>query len=276
MRSRIIPVMCLALVWCALAAAVGPPAAQASVRVDRLRERLHLLDGYLEHFANDHYNLYPPASSVRKGGIPAAVWPVNPWTGAPMKPGTGTGDFTYSVGTRRVWCTLTGHYPGGTIVVHSRVPDTRKKQNDHRILEGAQLLQRFADEWARRHGGRAPTAAEMSPDGAVGTLPSIAWWPHNPWNHQRMHQGSSWGEFTYTVDAASGIYTIVMHKSQGGSYWLRGPFRKTLAAAVTTTGGSVRYQALGPRLSAAVSSAAAAQADEPAAVAAAGSLPGTP
>ncbi len=276
MRSRIILAMCLALAWCALATAIGPQTAEAGVRVDRLRERLHLLDGYLEHYANDHFNLYPPAPSVRKGGIRAPVWPTNPWTKQPMKPGTGAGDFTYWVAAGRLRCRLTGHYPGGTIVVRSRVPYSRKMQNDHRTMEGAQLLQRFADEWARRHGGRAPTAAEMAPNGAVGKLRSIAWWPHNPWNHERMHQGTWWGEFTYEVDATTGIYTIKMHKSRGGAYWLRGPFKKTLASAVTTTEGTAHYRTLGSRLSAAISGGAVDQTDGSAALAVAGSPSLTP
>ena len=232
MRIKIILTICFVLACAAIVVAMRPPATSAAdSRVEKLHEHLLLLDGYLEHYANAHYSCYPTVGEVRKGGIPAALWPANPWTGRPMAAGTGSGDFVYTVSKRRLSCTLTAHYPGGTFTIHSAVPMTRRMQNDHRNTEGGELLQSFADQWARNHGGQAPTAAQMAFNAAVGTQPGISWWPHNPWNHQKLHQGTDWSEFTYTVDAGSGIFSIVMHLSRGGTRTFLGPFAKTLAAS---------------------------------------------
>ena len=232
MRIKIVLAVCLALACAVLVVTMRPSATSASdPRVETLHERLQLLDGYLEHYANGHYSYYPTVAEVRKGGIPAPLWPANPWTGKPMMPGTGNGQFTYAVNAKRLSCTLTAHYPGGTLRINSSVPRTRKMQNDHRTIEGGELLQRFADQSARHHDGQAPTAEQMASDAAVGTQAGVSWWPHNPWTHQKMHQGTGWGDFTYRVDADSGIFSIIVHFSRGGTRTFRGPFSKTLAPA---------------------------------------------
>jgi len=237
MRIKIVLAVCLALACAVLVVTMRPSATSASdPRVEKLHEHLVLLDGYLEHYANDRYNHYPTVAQVRKGGIPAPLWPANPWTGRPMAPGTGNGAFKYAVSATRLSCTLTAHYPGGTLRIHSSVPRTRKTQNDHRTIEGAELIQYFADQWARHHGGQAPTAEQMASDAAVGKQSGVSWWPHDPWTHQKMHQGTGWADFTYRVDADSGIFSIIVHFSRGGTRTLRGPFSKTLAAGVARPG----------------------------------------
>ena len=241
MRTKIVLAVCLALTCAVLVATMRPSSTSASgPRVERLRERLQLLDGYLEHYANANYSFYPTIAEVRRGGIPGRVWPANPWTGRPMKSGTAVGDFTYTVSERRLSCTLTARYPGGTITIHSGVPYTRKMQNDHRIGESGELLKFFADLWARRHGGQAPAADQMAFDADVGTQSGISWWPHNPWTHEPMHQGVGWGDFTYGVDAHSGIFSIVVHYSRGGTRTFRGPLSNALAPASPSSATSSR------------------------------------
>ena len=231
MRLKIVLAVCLALSCAVLVVSMRPSATSASSsRVERLRERLQLIDGYLEHYANGNYSFYPTVAQVRRGGIRGRAWPANPWTGRPMKPGTAVGDFTYAVDVGRLSYTLTARYPGGTIIVHSRVPYTRKMQNDHRSGESGELLKFFADLWARRHGGRSPSAGQMAFDAGVGSQSGISWWPHNPWTHEPMHQGTGWGDFTYGVDAHSGIFSIVVHYSRGGQRTFRGPLSKTRAS----------------------------------------------
>lgn len=241
MRIKIVLALCLALACAVLVVAMRPSATSASdPRVEKLHERLQLLDGYLEHYANGHYSYYPTVAEVRKGGIPAPLWPANPWTGRPLAPGTGNGDFKYAVSAKRLSCTLTAHYPGGTFRIHSSVPRTRKTQNDHRTIEGGELIQCFADQWARHHGGQSPTAEQMAFDAAVGTQSGVSWWPHNPWTHRKMHQGTGWADFTYRVDADSGIFSIIAHFSRGGTRTFRGPFSKTLAPAAAGAATSSR------------------------------------
>ena len=101
--------------------AVPGPTDKVSVsRVELLRERLELLDGFLEHQANDHYNHYPEALGVHEGGIPAAVWPTSPWTGRPMASGKSTGDFTYKVDRRAGTFSIIVHFSNGA---HARSVD---------------------------------------------------------------------------------------------------------------------------------------------------------
>ena len=233
MRTRIVFAVCLALACAVLVVAMRPPVTSASdSRVDKLHERLLLIDGYLEHYANANYSFYPAVAQVIRGGIPGRAWPANPWTGRPMKPGTAVGDFTYAVGAKRLSFSLTARYPGGAITIHSSVPYTRKMQNDHRSGEIGELLQYFADLWARRHGGQSPAADQMAFDAGVGKQSGVSWWPHNPWTHEPMQQGTGWGDFTYKVDAGSGIFSIIVHYSRGGTRTFRGPFSKTLASSL--------------------------------------------
>jgi hypothetical protein len=232
MRTKIVLAACLALACTVLVVTMRPSVTSASdPRVEKLHERLLLLDGYLEHYANANYSFYPTVAQVARRNIPGRVWPANPWTGRPMRLATATGDFTYAVGARRLSYTLTARYPGGTITIHSSVPYTRKMQNDHRSGEIGELLQYFADLWARRHGGRSPAPDQMAFDAGVGRQAGVSWWPHNPWTHEPMRQGSDWGDFTYKVDAGSGVFSIIVHYSRGNTRTFRGPFSKTLAAS---------------------------------------------
>ena len=241
MRIKIVLAVGLVLACAVLVATMRPSTTSASdSRAEKLHERLLLLDGYLEHYANAHYSCYPAVADVRRGGIPAPLWPANPWTGRPMAPGRGSGDFVYSVSERRLSCTLTATYPGGTFTVHSAVPQTRKKQNDHRTIEGGELLQRFADQWARDHSGQAPAGAQMAFDAAVGTQPGVSWWPHDPWDHENMHQGTDWADFAYRVDPDTGIFSIIVHFSRGGTRTFLGPFSKTLASSPADASTSSR------------------------------------
>lgn len=212
-----------ALFVCALLTVIAPAARATDERVDTLRERLHLLDGYLEHFANVHYNYYPRAANVCEGGIRAAVWPDNPWTGSPMEPGYDPGDYIYTLSADRLSYTLVGYYPGGSITLHGEVPHNRKMQNDHRTIEGAELVQRFIEQWASSHAGVAPDPSLVDAEAAVGLQPGVGWWPHNPWTHEQMKQGTGWSEFTYKVDRGTGRYTLTVYFSRGYTRTYRGP-----------------------------------------------------
>lgn len=225
-RNRLtIPTILTVVVCALLLAAAQPPVAHAagSGRVYLLRERLHLLMGYIERYANERYSYYPPATMVRKGGgLKAPLWPRNPWTGGPMAPGGGTGGFTYTVTTRMLACTLVGHYPGGHIILKRAIPYTRKMQNDHRSRESLYLIQQYIERWAKAHGGVCPQPAAVAADGAVGTQTGAGAWPHNPWTHKPMARSGAWGDFTYRVADDQGRYSIVVHYSRGGTLTLRG------------------------------------------------------
>jgi hypothetical protein len=195
----------------------------ATASASTLRERLYLLTGFLERWANEHYNFYPPASSVHSGGIPAPMWPSNPWTGAAMHPGSGAGDYTYATQNDRLAYTLTGHYPGGSVVISVHVPATRMMQNDHRTIEAGELIQQFIERYILTHGGKLPAVDEVKRGGAVGRGSGATWWPHQPWTHRYMVSGHGWSDFTYTLDASATHYTLTVYFSRGGSRSVHGP-----------------------------------------------------
>jgi hypothetical protein len=58
---------------------------------------------------------YPPrADKATLAKYMSDPWPVNPLTGADMKPGSQPGDYTYEVGPDKKSCTVTGHLSDGT------------------------------------------------------------------------------------------------------------------------------------------------------------------
>lgn len=236
MRQRIVIAVLLAFSVASMPAVARPPAALAASRTTLLRERLLLLEGYLERYANEHYSYYPARAAVHKGGsIPAPVWPRNPWTGAAMKQSTSAGDFTYRPSTNLLSYKLVGYYPGGSVTLARAIPYNRKMQNDHRTREQLELVRQLVQQWARAHRGLYPPASEVAADGAVGLQDGIKYWPHNVWTHQPMAISSSWGDFSYRVSAARDSFSLVAHFSRGGSLTLGGdiatsPWRQALLA----------------------------------------------
>jgi hypothetical protein len=226
-RRRLVVVVLMLIVICtAIAgAAAQPPAALAVSRTELLRERLLLLQGYLERYANVHYSYYPARGALHKGGpIPAPVWPRNPWTGTAMRPGSGAGDFTYTPAANLLSYRLVGHYPGGSIVLRRSVPSTRKMQNDHRTREQVDFVRQLVQEWAWAHKGRYPPVGEVGVDGSVGRQTSFRYWPHNVWTHQPIAVSSHWGDFSYRVSDARDRFSLVAHFSRGGTATLGGDY----------------------------------------------------
>ena len=227
MHRRIVLFVALALICAALlgSTAVRTPAARAAGTSPTylLRERLCLLQGYIERYANAHYSYYPTAGEVRQsGGLPAPLWPLNPWTGHAMRSGSGVGDYTYRPAASRLSYTLVGHYAGGSIALSGQVPTTRKMQNDHRTREGLELVRQCIETWGRYHKGLYPPVPYVDAAADVGLHAGIRYWPHNPWFHTPMAQHRRWGDFTYTVSADRTSYAITAHYSRGGTLTLRG------------------------------------------------------
>lgn len=188
-----------------------------------LRERLCLLQAYIERYANQHYSYYPARSVLRPGGtVTAPLWPVNPWTGRAMVNGSGIGDFTYTPADNLLSYRLTARYPGGTYILRGAVPSTRKMQADHRTREGLELVQQYIEMWARTHDDLYPSVGQVNETGEVGQQPGIVYWPHDPWLHEGMKQSGSWGNFTYRVSDSRDAYSLTAHYSRGGTFTVRG------------------------------------------------------
>lgn len=224
MRRHLVAVLLSIAVCAAIAGPVAqPPGALAASRTTLLRERLLLLQGYLERYANGHYSLYPAAAEVDpSGSLPAPLWPRNPWTGGLMRSGSSAGDFTYTPAPNRLSYRLVGHYPGGSIVLKRSVPYTRKMQNDHRTREQVDLIRQLVQRWAWAHHGRYPPVGEVAVDGSVGQQAGFRYWPHNVWTHEPIAVSSHWGDFSYSVSDARDRFALVAHFSRGGTVTLRG------------------------------------------------------
>ena len=107
MFRRLVPSVLLALA-CALVIGAAAPVAGALTRDAQTRQNVRLLKAYIDGYAAARSFVFPAASVVKKGGLPAPIWPTNPWTGKPMAPGTGRGAYTYTVDSARVEYSLTG------------------------------------------------------------------------------------------------------------------------------------------------------------------------
>ncbi len=71
-------------------------------------------------WAAEHGGLFPPVNEVTAAGeIGAYVdpWPDNPFTGAPMQPGSTPGDYTYEQLDAGQTYRLTGYLSDGATVV---------------------------------------------------------------------------------------------------------------------------------------------------------------
>jgi hypothetical protein len=201
---------------------LGPTTAPAAVTEERLmRERVRLLQGYIETFALEHYFVYPEAADVRESGaLPAPQWPADPWTGEDMHPGTSPGSYTYTVATDRRSYRLVGHLPAGEIEVRGSMPYTALTAYRHREQEGLSLIRQYVIEWARRHGGLYPPASAVSREGGVGALRNGAMWPSNPWNHGPMIQSDAVGDFDYEVAADRSSCSLTLHTSPTSDWTL--------------------------------------------------------
>jgi hypothetical protein len=224
-HRRTIVVVLLAVCALLLGSAARPPAVRAAAYSNTylLRERLCLLQAYIERYANQHYSYYPTLAMVRPDGpLPAPLWPLNPWTGRAMKAGGSVGDYTYTPAANMLSYRLEARAPGGTLVLTGAVPRTRKMQADHRTREGLELVQQYIEMWARAHDDTYPPVAAVHEAGSVGQQAGIVYWPHNPWGHNPMAQSTEWGDFTYRVSAARDSYAITAHYSRGSTFTLRG------------------------------------------------------
>lgn len=87
---------------------------EAEAKESAVIEGVHALQVGLQSWAVDHGDQWPPRADVRAGGAVASYldrWPENPYTGEPMAPGDGPGDYTYLRDGGQYQ--LTGHFEDG-------------------------------------------------------------------------------------------------------------------------------------------------------------------
>lgn len=203
---------------CLVAAAAAP--ARAASPEAQMRHALMALRGLIDREGAARYFTYPRPSSVRAGHLGGSWWPLDPWTGARMTPGTGRGHYLYSVRTDRRRYRLTGYLGGGrTIVLSGGMPRTIMLAYDHRGEEGINLIRQYVEDYAAEHDGRYPLPAQVDGDGAAG---SGHYWPSNPWDHYDMAQRRDRGSFAYEVSADRTSYVLRLHRALKNDYVLRG------------------------------------------------------
>jgi hypothetical protein len=88
----------------------------AQAQESAVEEGIHNLQIGVQSWMVDHNDRTPPLAVVRpNGGLQSYldVWPTNPYSGKPMRPGTDPGQYTYErIDTGRDY-RLTGHLEGG-------------------------------------------------------------------------------------------------------------------------------------------------------------------
>ena len=201
-----------------LSASAVPTTTVSEARL--MRERILILQGYIETHALEHFYVYPTIGAVREGGaLKAPLWPADPWTGAAMRPGASPGHYTYSVANDRRSYRLVGHLPDGEFEVKGSMPDSALTAYRHREQEGLTLIRQYVVEWARQHDGLYPPARQVSREGGVGAL-RVGFWPSNPWNHGPMIQSSAVGDFSYEVAADRTSCRLALHTSPTSDWTL--------------------------------------------------------
>jgi predicted amidohydrolase YtcJ len=80
-----------------------------------VKEGIHAIQIGVQCWAVDNADRFPDPSIVTPEGLAkyVDVWPTNPWTGKPMAPGTGAGDYTYTQLDGDKHFRLAGHLSGG-------------------------------------------------------------------------------------------------------------------------------------------------------------------
>jgi hypothetical protein len=103
-----------------LAAALA--AQQQHVLILKVEQSTNTLRAGIERWAQHHHGVYPPPGLAKPGaafaqsltaGAQHAAWPVNPYTGHAMLPGSGAGQYTYSPTPDRKSYTLAAHFSEG-------------------------------------------------------------------------------------------------------------------------------------------------------------------
>jgi hypothetical protein len=101
-------------------ASASPSASQSPTQAQqadlRIKEGVHAISVGLQSWAASQSTVhYPPAADrATLGKYMTDPWPVDPLTGADMKPGGGPGDYSYRVAADKKSCRVTGYLSDGT------------------------------------------------------------------------------------------------------------------------------------------------------------------
>ena len=205
---------------CLHAGAAAP--ARAASPNHEMREAVMALRGLIDRKGAARSFEYPQSTTVRPGGLGGNWWPVDPWTGRALRPGTSRGHYIYKVSADRRRYRLTGYLDGRILVLRGGMPRSIMLAYDHRGEEGINLIRQYVEDYAATHDGVYPVPADVSADGGVGNEPSHHYWPSNPWDHANMTQRRDKGSFSYEVTPGRASYTLRLHRALKNDYVLTG------------------------------------------------------
>ena len=203
----------------ALSGAGAAAPARAASPNGEMREGIMVLRGLIDRRGAAHFFTYPRASAVRPGRLGGPWWPVDPWTGTRLRPGTHRGHYDYEVTSDRHRYRLVGYLDGRTIVLSGGMPRQIRLAYDHRSEEGINLIRQYVEAYGAIH-GIYPLPAEVEAGGPVGSEPIRRYWPSNPWDHRDMTQGAGHGSFSYEVAPDRASYTLRLHRALKRDYVL--------------------------------------------------------
>ena len=93
----------------------------------------------------------------------------------------------------------------------------RDKAKEARVKEGLHSIQIGIENYAIDHLDVYPASGSVSHESLADTFGEhyIERWPRNPWTETDMQEGTSAGDFTYTLSSGGGSYTLLGRTSGG-------------------------------------------------------------
>ena len=209
--------LAVALTWFAW----GGGVAHATATQDRLaKERVLILQGAIERHGSANQFRYPKASLVRQGGgLALPLWPRNPFTGKPMSPGTGRGQYVYSVleNTRDAY-TLRVRLTRGAFEVQGTRPAWVGQKNNALTRLSIVVLRTALEDYAFDNNGVFPAPDDVKSAGPLGAYLTDVDWPVNPVTGLDMARSTSPGDFQYSTSVDSSSFTLAGNLPGGGTY----------------------------------------------------------
>ena len=174
-----------------------------SIKADAVLKGVHAIERGALAWAADHNGVSPSWGSVNRGGLSDYVtpWPTNPYTGGPMTPGSGPGQFSYDL--EPVGFTIIGYGELGPVatvhsVGHASVEPAPEKSQAQVVADRLHLKP------------RKTTPQEVTAQMPLGMKPAYS------------AGGGNTPVWTYTFDDGSKIMvTFVVQDSAGGGQELR-------------------------------------------------------
>jgi len=207
-----------------------------------VRDAVNRISTGANGWAVDHNDNYPPQWLVRAGKTtgdydrqPVGMyidWPLNPYTGRPMRRGTSPGDFQYidigefvtarsSVVEKRQKPTGCAGYRVVAYGLNGRPLAVFGQATwDEAVFFEQDVLQSLVKAWAKDHHRRLPPSQLVTQAGlgrSYANRGSVFWsglWPINPFTGQPMHPGTGPGDYRY-VRKANGRFDLVCFGSNG-------------------------------------------------------------